>query len=106
LQVLKHKLEEIKRKQQIQSNSEAREDAEKKSKAQIESGEQTTEAMGKPELWKKLMKQAIDEISPADLQEVVGDKPKRHSRGPLRFINNKSTPSAASKASKGSRDLR
>lgn len=52
------------------------------------------------------MKQAIDEINPADLQEVVGDKPKDDSRGRLRLNNNsKSTPSAASKASKGSRDL-
>ena len=33
LQVLKHKLEEIKRKQQIHSNSEARDNADKKSKA-------------------------------------------------------------------------
>ena len=64
-----------------------------------------TEAPGKPEQWKRLMKQAIDEISPADLQELVGDKPKRHSREGLHLNNSKSTPSAASKASKGSRDL-
>jgi hypothetical protein len=106
LQVLKHKLEEIKRKQQAHSTSEARDYAEGRAGALNESGRTTTEALGKPELWKRLMKQAIDEINPADLQEVVGDKPKGDSRGRLRLNNNsKSTPSAASKASKGSRDL-
>ena len=54
--VLKHKLEGIKRKQQAHSISEAKDGADARPGMLNELGATTTEALDKPEQWKRLMK--------------------------------------------------
>jgi len=58
------------------SNGEARTDNnDKRAGSQTEVGALATDVAAKSEWWKTLMKQAIDEITPADLQELAQDKP-------------------------------